>query len=79
MTDPVSVSGPIADTGKTLSFEAGKLAQLANGAVVARIGDTVDHHRAEFQCRSAEGVALGDLRGRTGRTGLGRRALSGRF
>ncbi|MDP1805569.1 MAG: polyribonucleotide nucleotidyltransferase, partial [Acidimicrobiales bacterium] len=41
MTDPVSVSGPIADTGKTLSFEAGKLAQLANGAVVARIGDTV--------------------------------------
>ncbi|HTJ75511.1 MAG TPA: polyribonucleotide nucleotidyltransferase, partial [Acidimicrobiales bacterium] len=28
-------------TGKTLSFEAGKLAQLANGAVVARIGDTV--------------------------------------
>jgi polyribonucleotide nucleotidyltransferase len=41
MTEPVSVSGPIADTGKTLSFEAGKLAQLANGAVVARIGDTV--------------------------------------
>jgi polyribonucleotide nucleotidyltransferase len=41
MTGPVSVSGPIADTGKTLSFEAGKLAQLANGAVVARIGDTV--------------------------------------
>jgi len=37
----ISVSGPIADTGKTLSFEAGKLAQLANGAVVARIGDTV--------------------------------------
>ncbi len=41
MTEPVSVSGPIADTGKTLSFEAGKLAQLANGSVVARIGDTV--------------------------------------
>jgi polyribonucleotide nucleotidyltransferase len=41
MTEAVSVSGPIADTGKTLSFEAGKLAQLANGAVVARIGDTV--------------------------------------
>jgi polyribonucleotide nucleotidyltransferase len=38
---PINVAGPIADTGKTLSFEAGKLAQLANGAVVARIGDTV--------------------------------------
>jgi len=41
MTEPVSVSSPISGTGKTLSFEAGKLAQLANGAVVARIGDTV--------------------------------------
>ena len=41
MTEPVSVSGPIAGTEKTLSFEAGKLAQLANGSVVARIGDTV--------------------------------------
>src|ERR671917_955116 len=41
MTEPVSVSGPISGTEKTLSFEAGKLAQLANGAVVARIGDTV--------------------------------------
>jgi polyribonucleotide nucleotidyltransferase len=37
----VNVEGPIADTGKTLSFQAGKLAQLANGSVVARIGDTV--------------------------------------
>jgi polyribonucleotide nucleotidyltransferase len=41
MTEPVSVSGPIAGTEKTISFEAGKLAQLANGSVVARIGDTV--------------------------------------
>src|SRR5215217_4454059 len=41
MTEPVSVAGPIAGTEKTLTFEAGKLAQLANGAVVARIGDTV--------------------------------------
>ena len=37
----VSVSGPISGTQKTLSFSAGKLAQLANGAVVGRIGDTV--------------------------------------
>src|SRR5436309_14239815 len=41
MTEPVSVSTAISGTEKTLSFEAGKLAQLANGAVVARIGDTV--------------------------------------
>ncbi len=41
MTEPVSVSGPVSGTEKTLSFETGKLAQLANGAVVARLGDTV--------------------------------------
>jgi polyribonucleotide nucleotidyltransferase len=41
MTEPVSVSGPVSGTGRTLSFETGKLANLANGAVVARIGDTV--------------------------------------
>ena len=41
MADAISVSGPIRGTDRTLSFEAGKLAQLADGAVVARIGDTV--------------------------------------
>ncbi|HEX2047601.1 MAG TPA: polyribonucleotide nucleotidyltransferase [Acidimicrobiales bacterium] len=41
MTEPVSVSSPVSGTEKTMSFEAGKLAQLANGAVMARIGDTV--------------------------------------
>jgi len=41
MTEPVSVASAISGTEKTLSFEAGKLAQLANGSVVARIGDTV--------------------------------------
>ena len=41
MTDAISVSSPITGTEKTLSFEAGKLAQLADGAVVARIGDTM--------------------------------------
>ena len=41
MTDAISVSSPITGTDKTLSFEAGKLAQLADGAVVARIGDTM--------------------------------------
>ena len=38
---PITVVSPITGTEKTMTFEAGKLAQLANGAVVARIGDTV--------------------------------------
>ena len=41
MTDAIRVSSPITGTDKTLSFEAGHLAQLADGAVVARIGDTI--------------------------------------
>lgn len=41
MAEAVTVSGPISGTDRTLSFEAGKLAQLADGAVVGRIGDTV--------------------------------------
>ena len=41
MTDAIRVSSPITGTEKELSFEAGRLAQLADGAVVARIGDTV--------------------------------------
>src|SRR5271166_4998750 len=41
MADAISLSGPISGTDRTMSFEAGKLAQLADGAVVARIGDTV--------------------------------------
>ena len=41
MSDAISVSAPISGTDRTMSFEAGKLAQLADGAVLARIGDTV--------------------------------------
>jgi len=41
MTDAIRVSTPITGTDKTLSLEAGHLAQLADGAVLARIGDTV--------------------------------------
>ena len=41
MTDAIRVSSPITGTNKTLSFEAGHLAQLADGAVLARIGDTI--------------------------------------
>ena len=41
MSDAISVSAPISGTDRTLTFESGKLAQLADGAVVGRIGDTV--------------------------------------
>ena len=41
MAEAISVSAPISGTDRTLSFETGKLANLADGAVVARIGDTV--------------------------------------
>src|SRR5947209_2670212 len=37
----VSVSGPVTGTQKSLSFSTGKLALLANGAVVGQIGNTV--------------------------------------
>jgi polyribonucleotide nucleotidyltransferase len=41
MANAVTVSGPISGTERTLSFETGKLAGQADGAVVGRIGDTL--------------------------------------
>ncbi len=41
MKDAITVSAPITGTENTLTFEAGRLAQQADGAVLARIGDTV--------------------------------------
>jgi polyribonucleotide nucleotidyltransferase len=41
MADAITVSGPISGTDRTLSFQTGKLAGQADGAVVARIGDTI--------------------------------------
>ena len=41
MAEPITVSAPITGTDRSMSFEAGKLAQQADGAVVGRIGDTV--------------------------------------
>jgi len=41
MAEAISASGPVSGTDRTLSFETGKLARLADGAVVGRIGDTV--------------------------------------
>ncbi len=41
MATAISVSGPVSGTDKTLSFETGRLAPQADGAVVARMGDTI--------------------------------------
>jgi polyribonucleotide nucleotidyltransferase len=41
MGDASSVSGPITGSDRTLSFETGVLAQQSQGAVVAKIGETV--------------------------------------
>jgi polyribonucleotide nucleotidyltransferase len=41
MAEAITVSGPVSGTDRTLSFETGKLAGQADGAVVARLGDTM--------------------------------------
>ncbi len=41
MADAISVSAPISGTDRKLTFETGKLAGQADGAVVGRIGDTM--------------------------------------
>jgi polyribonucleotide nucleotidyltransferase len=41
MAEAISVSGSVSGTDKSLSFETGKLAAQAGGAVTVRIGDTV--------------------------------------
>ncbi len=41
MADAITVSCPISGTDRVLSFQTGKLAGQADGAVVARIGDTI--------------------------------------
>jgi polyribonucleotide nucleotidyltransferase len=41
MADAITVSGPVSGTDRTMSFETGKLAGQADGAVLARLGDTM--------------------------------------
>ncbi len=53
---PVSVSTPITGTTKTLTFEAGVLAPQSQGAVVARIGDTVVLATANAASSVREGI-----------------------
>ncbi len=56
MADAISVSAPISGTERTLSFETGKLAGQADGAVVGRIGDTIVLVAATASRRVREGT-----------------------
>jgi polyribonucleotide nucleotidyltransferase len=40
VTDAIRVSGPVNAAGTTMSFETGRLAKLADGAVLVGLGDT---------------------------------------
>src|SRR5947207_13829339 len=56
MADAISVSGPVSGTDKTLTFETGKLAPQSQGAVVARIGNTMVLATANAEKRVREGI-----------------------
>ena len=56
MAEAIAVSGPISGTDKTLSFETGRLARQSQGAVVARIGDTVVLVTANAEKHVREGI-----------------------
>jgi polyribonucleotide nucleotidyltransferase len=56
MRDAISISGPISGTGKTITFETGLLAQQSQGAVVARIGDTMVLATANAEKAVREGI-----------------------
>lgn len=52
----VEVSGPISGTEKKLTFETGKLARLAGGSAIGRIGDTIVHATATASRSVREGI-----------------------
>ena len=56
MGEPITVSAPVSDTGKTISFETGLLAQQSQGAVVGRIGDTLVLATANAAASAPEGI-----------------------
>ncbi len=56
MGEPFSVEAPVSGTGKTISFQTGLLAQQSQGAVVARIGDTIVLATANAANRAPEGI-----------------------
>ena len=56
MTGPISTSAPIGESGKSLTFSAGLLAQAADGAVVVSVGDTTVLVTAQASRGIREGI-----------------------
>jgi polyribonucleotide nucleotidyltransferase len=56
MADAITVSAPISGTGKSLTFETGKLAQQSQGAVVVTIGGTQSLVTANAASGVREGI-----------------------
>ena len=56
MAEAISVSAPITGSDKSLTFETGKLAPQSQGAVVARLGDTVLLATANAAKGAREGI-----------------------
>src|SRR3954467_10163719 len=56
MAEPISVSGPVSGTDKTLTFSTGVLAPQSQGAVVASIGGTQALVTANGDKNTREGI-----------------------
>src|SRR4051794_18250108 len=56
MAEPISVSGPVSGTDKTLTFSTGVLAPQSQGAVVAKIGATQALVTANGEDHTREGI-----------------------
>jgi polyribonucleotide nucleotidyltransferase len=56
MAEPISVSGPVSGTDKTLTFSTGLLAPQSQGAVVAKIGGTQALVTANGESHTREGI-----------------------
>jgi polyribonucleotide nucleotidyltransferase len=56
MAEAISVSAPISGTDRTLTFETGRLAFQADGAVTVRIGDTIVLCTATAARKVREGI-----------------------
>jgi polyribonucleotide nucleotidyltransferase len=56
MGEPFSVEAPVSGTDKRISFQTGMLAQQSQGAVVARIGDTIVLATANAASHAPEGI-----------------------
>ncbi|HKN91293.1 MAG TPA: polyribonucleotide nucleotidyltransferase, partial [Acidimicrobiia bacterium] len=56
MTDPISASAPIGESGKSLTFSTGLLAPQADGAVVVQVGETTVLVTAQASRGIREGI-----------------------